>query len=550
MKNFYDQVDELYEKHKFDADSVFNADETNNTTVVEPAKIIAQKGTHQVYQMTSQERGVNVTMLPFVNASGKLFGGVFVFPRKKVSEKMKNLPEGFIALAHSSGWMTEENFLIALKHFHSQVQSRPTKEKPILLFLDNHISHMGYSICIFAKENGIILQTLPPHTSHASQPLDRTTFGPFKSNLADSHSDWMREHPGQRISIYEIPLLSKPALQRAFTEKNIKKGFKATGLFPFNRNAIPDSMYAPSIVTDLPAPTEVNSRQNGLTICNAIQHLPISVNQTLRFEMPSSIAAQHTTVATQEPPKSHYLLTVSSAGQLTLSPISVSPVAQPQAGPPSEIRSSSSTPIIQTEHERTTPTGSPSTINDMASPTASLPNQLSPQQLLTTPVKFREPHSFRPHDFLQLPQVAQNGPRNSNHNKRLGASRCLTSSPEIKRIREEHEEKERKLKAAENRKIAKATKAKAAEGKRKSNKVHSVEEDQYFETTPAVSNPQQGRKRTSRVLRYDKENVSSINLVEEEEDLPSEPRNSPVVPRRERITRAVKQNRMRNVCGR
>lgn len=202
----------------------------------------------------------------------------------------------------------------------------------------------------------------------------------------------------------------------------------------------------------------------------------VIVNQTLRFEMPSSIAAQHTTVATQEPPKSHYLLTVSSAGQLTLSPISVSPVAQPQAGPSSEIRSSSSTPIIQTEHERTTPTGSPSTINDMASTTASLPNQLSPQQLLTTPVKFREPHSFRPQDLLQLPQVAQNGPRNSNHNKRLGASRCLTSSPEIKRIREEHEEKERKLKAAENRKIAKATKAKAAEGKRKSNKVHSVEE--------------------------------------------------------------------------
>ena len=52
--------------------------------------------------MTSQERGVNVTMLPFVNAAGKLFGGVFVFPRKKMSEKMKNLPGGFIALAHSS----------------------------------------------------------------------------------------------------------------------------------------------------------------------------------------------------------------------------------------------------------------------------------------------------------------------------------------------------------------------------------------------------------------------------------------------------------------
>jgi hypothetical protein len=180
-------------------------------------------------------------------------------------------------------------------------------------------------------------------------------------------------------------------------------------------------------------------------------------------------------VATKEPPKTHYLLTVSSARQLTLSPISVSPVAQLQAGPSSEIRSSSPTPIIQTEQEITT-IGSPSTISDMASPTASLPNQPNPQLLLSTPVSFREPHSFRPHDFLQLPIVTQNGPRNSNPNKRLEASRRLTSSPEIKRIREEHEEKGRKKKAAENRKIAKATKAKAVGGKRKSNKVFNVEE--------------------------------------------------------------------------
>ena len=42
--------------------------------------------------MTSAERGDNVTMLSFVNAAGKLFPGVFVFPRKKVNDKMKNMP--------------------------------------------------------------------------------------------------------------------------------------------------------------------------------------------------------------------------------------------------------------------------------------------------------------------------------------------------------------------------------------------------------------------------------------------------------------------------
>nr|CAH0112016.1 unnamed protein product [Daphnia galeata] len=41
-------VDEQYEKHKFDADSVFNTDEKNNTTVVEPGNIISQKDTHQI----------------------------------------------------------------------------------------------------------------------------------------------------------------------------------------------------------------------------------------------------------------------------------------------------------------------------------------------------------------------------------------------------------------------------------------------------------------------------------------------------------------------
>jgi hypothetical protein len=39
------------------------------------------------------------------------------FPSKKFSEKMKNLSEGFIALAHSSGWKTEENFFNCSKTF-------------------------------------------------------------------------------------------------------------------------------------------------------------------------------------------------------------------------------------------------------------------------------------------------------------------------------------------------------------------------------------------------------------------------------------------------
>jgi len=48
MEKFYDQIQALYDKYKFQPEDIYNTDETNNPTVVDPAKIIALKGMHQV----------------------------------------------------------------------------------------------------------------------------------------------------------------------------------------------------------------------------------------------------------------------------------------------------------------------------------------------------------------------------------------------------------------------------------------------------------------------------------------------------------------------
>ena len=160
-------------------------------------------------------------------------------------------PTGCIGLAHDSGWMTGTNFYKSLQHFHSFVKC--TKEKPILLLLDNHCSHLDYHSVTFAKENGIIMLTSPPpHCSHALQPLDVSVFGPYKRAFAKSQNEWLQSHPGGRISIKEIAKLSASAFSSAFTRQNIISGFSATGIFPFNRTAIPDARYAPSFVTDRP----------------------------------------------------------------------------------------------------------------------------------------------------------------------------------------------------------------------------------------------------------------------------------------------------------
>ncbi|KAH1021752.1 hypothetical protein HUJ04_011237 [Dendroctonus ponderosae] len=54
-------------------------------------------------------------------------------------------------------------------------------EDPVLLLLDNHSSHCSLNTYNFCKERGMILLTIPPHTSHRVQPLDVTFYGPLKT---------------------------------------------------------------------------------------------------------------------------------------------------------------------------------------------------------------------------------------------------------------------------------------------------------------------------------------------------------------------------------
>lgn len=52
---------------------------------------------------------------------------------------------------------------------------------PIILTMDDHESHVSVDTMEYAKEHGVQAMTLPPHTSHKTQPLDRSVFGPLKN---------------------------------------------------------------------------------------------------------------------------------------------------------------------------------------------------------------------------------------------------------------------------------------------------------------------------------------------------------------------------------
>ncbi|XP_046393584.1 uncharacterized protein LOC124161317 [Ischnura elegans] len=254
VQAFFKNVKTVLEKHgPFPAHQIYNVDETGLSTVHVPPKIVAPKGIKQLGSMTSGERGQNVTMIAAINAVGNHIPPMFVFPRVNFKDFMlTGAPVGSIGGANPSGWSNESLFLKFLDHFIQH--AKPSKEEPILMFLDNHDSHVNIPVIEKARASGIIMITFPPHTSHKLQPLDRTVFGSFKMHYNRAMNNWMSSNPGKSVSVYDVAQLVGRAFPLAFTTSNILSGFSATGISPLNEDIFQEDEFLSSYVSDRPDP--------------------------------------------------------------------------------------------------------------------------------------------------------------------------------------------------------------------------------------------------------------------------------------------------------
>ena len=138
-------------------------------------------------------------------------------------------------------------------------QTRCSVDHKILVILDNHESHCSLAAVDLAKRHGIVLLTIPPHTSHKLQPLDRTCYGPFKVAYSRSLDGWMRSNAGKTVTIYDIPELVNEAQLSAIVPRNVISCFRNTGIYPYNMDIFNETDYAPSAITDRELSEEPNA---------------------------------------------------------------------------------------------------------------------------------------------------------------------------------------------------------------------------------------------------------------------------------------------------
>ena len=221
--------------------------------------------------MASAERGTNTTVLLCGNATGDWVPPLFVFPRKKNNkELMRDAPVGSIMENQKTGWMTNESFKTWLKHFIKYIGV--TKDRPALLILDGHITHVKSIECLLlGKENGLHMICLPPHCNHRMQPLAITCTGPLEINFSREVQLWLENNPGQTVSIHYIAGLFKGAYEKVVCSNSLISGFAKCGLWPVMSDIFDDMFtsahqLSSTVIDDPPSSPTINTTDQQPTL--------------------------------------------------------------------------------------------------------------------------------------------------------------------------------------------------------------------------------------------------------------------------------------------
>ena len=237
MKKYFSLLEETLKKYGLGDDPalVFNMDETGFPLDPKPLKEIFVRGEKNPCSVTAGNKS-QITVVGCVSAAGQCLPPMVVWPRKRMKPELAigEVP-GTVYDLVESGWMNQELFKLWFeRHF---LRYAPAA-RPLLLLLDGHSSHYCTETLKLAQEQDVIMFALPPNTTHLTQPLDKGAFGPLKLRWRQVVHDFRTSHPGQVVTQYSFCKLFSKAWVEAMTPMNISAGYKTTGIYPFNANAL------------------------------------------------------------------------------------------------------------------------------------------------------------------------------------------------------------------------------------------------------------------------------------------------------------------------
>ena len=117
-----------------------------------------------------------------------------------------------------------------------------------------------------ARAYDLTIIALPPHCTHRMQPLDVAFMKPLSSNFSREVQLWLRQYPGQTVSLYDVADLFKKAYQSSIQPSIMTSGFKTCGLWPVDETVFDKYFTNQSAPNDL-----INLDENPQTSAEQMQ---------------------------------------------------------------------------------------------------------------------------------------------------------------------------------------------------------------------------------------------------------------------------------------
>lgn len=237
MRRYFKLLKSVYDEFDFQnsPERIYNMDETGVPLDPRPPKVVAEKGKKKVRYRCSGLKS-QITVVGCGSATGQAIPPYIIYAAKQLSPLwMKDEVPGSCYAVSDNGWIDQELFHFWLKdHFLKHAVAA----RPLLLLLDGHSSHFKPETIRYAKENGVIVFCLPPHTTHECQPLDCSLFGPLKVHWRKLCHSFYQKHPNGVISKLNFCSLFKEAWLQAIIPETISAGFRQSGVYPFDQSCV------------------------------------------------------------------------------------------------------------------------------------------------------------------------------------------------------------------------------------------------------------------------------------------------------------------------
>jgi len=234
LRDFYKLFKEIESRYNIQLADIWNMDEHGIALgVCTNTQVLASSAKARTYQKSPETREW-VSIIETINPAGKAIKPLVIFKGKEPqSTWFEQETPDWTYTTSENGW-TSNRIALGWLNCVFLPQTQTDTKRHRMLIMDGHGSHIDIEFMWICKQNKVQLVFLPPHSSHVLQPLDLGVFSPLKTRYRRTISELSCLDDAAPVKKQRFIIAYNLAREEALTDRTLRSGWKAAGIFPWN----------------------------------------------------------------------------------------------------------------------------------------------------------------------------------------------------------------------------------------------------------------------------------------------------------------------------